>query len=210
MIKQNKLKTFITSLIILSPCIVGLIIWRRLPGNIAVHFGADNAANGWSSKGFAVFGIPSILCALHILCLALTSADPKYKNIGKKPLQSVFVIIPAISVTVCSIIYASALGVKLNIGFYACLIIGLLFIFLGNMLPKARQNYSFGIKLPWTLNDADNWNRTNRFAGWSAVISGVIIILASYWHNLFVIMIPIIFTVAAPILYSYIYYRKNR
>ena len=152
MLKENKWKILITTLIVLLPILVGCILWDRLPDTIATHFGVDNEPNGWNSKTFAVFGLPGVMAALHLFCLIATSVDPKQKNIGKKALGIVFWIMPATSLIMCTMTYAVALGVQVDVGFVAILFIGLLLIVLGNRMPKAKQNYSFGIKTPWALD----------------------------------------------------------
>ena len=75
--KINKKLLIVTSVLLLLPILAGLILWNQLPEQIATHFGVDNAANGWSSKAFAVFGIPGIMLGLHWFCLFATAADPK-------------------------------------------------------------------------------------------------------------------------------------
>lgn len=66
MLKENKWKILITTLIVLLPILVGCLLWDRLPDTIATHFGVDNEPNGFSSKAFAVFGLPGIMAALHL------------------------------------------------------------------------------------------------------------------------------------------------
>lgn len=210
MLKQNKWKIIITTLITLIPMLVGCILWSRLPDTIAIHFGVDNTADGWSSKPFAVFAIPTFMAALHLIGLTVTSMDPKFKNIGKKPFGLVFWICPSISLLVGTVTYAMALGAEINIGFVCCLFLGILFILIGNFLPKAKQNYSFGIKLPWTLNDEDNWNHTHRIAGWSTAIAGVIITATAFLYNFLIIITVLCISILIPIVYSFIYYRQHR
>ena len=210
MIRQNKLKTVVSTLAILLPILVGVILWDKLPETIATHFGADNTANGWNSKGFTVFGIPLVMAALHLFCLVVTSLDPKYKNIGKKPLGMVFWIIPSVSLVVMSVIYAMALGIKIEVGFVVLLLMGIIFIIMGNVMPKAKQNYTFGIKIPWTLNDEDNWNKTHRIAGFCMVIAGLVTLLTAFLQSPFIFIPALILALAVPMIYSYIHYKKHK
>lgn len=60
-------KLIITSIITLLPMLVGLILWNKLPDTIATHWGADNQANGWSSKEMVVFGMPALLTFFILL-----------------------------------------------------------------------------------------------------------------------------------------------
>ena len=77
MLKKNKLKVVISSIIILLPILFGIIMWNDLPDIMTTHWGADGNADGFSGKVFAVFGPPIILLILHCLCLLLTSFDKK-------------------------------------------------------------------------------------------------------------------------------------
>ena len=66
MLKANKRTLIVTSIVTILPVLIGLILWKRLPDTMATHFGADNAPNGFSSKAFAVFGLPCFLLAVLI------------------------------------------------------------------------------------------------------------------------------------------------
>ena len=207
--EMNRKKIILTSLITLLPLPAGLILWNRLPDTIATHFGPDGQADGWSSKPFAVFFIPLFLLAMHLLCVFVTTADPKRRNIGSKTLGLVYWIVPLASLLVGILTYTIALGMELNINLFMSLVMGLLFIVIGNYLPKCRQNYTVGIKIPWTLNDPDNWNRTHRFAGKLWIAGGVIIMFGAFLATPW-ILVAAVFTMAfVPILYSYMLYRRS-
>lgn len=209
MLKHKKKLIFFTSLMTLIPMFAGCILWTRLPDLIATHFGADNRPNGFSSKGFTVFGIPVLLVLMHLFLLFLASADPKAKNIGRKPFGILFWIFPLTSILTGFITYAIALGIPLDVGFIVTLFVGILFLALGNYFPKVRQNYSFGIKTPWTLNDSENWNRTNQMAGWCMILAGIVIVMTSFLHNPYILFGVLGIYVMIPYVYSYIYYRRH-
>jgi uncharacterized membrane protein len=80
MIKRNKLKLLISSIIILSPILIGLVLWKNLPGRMTTHWGFDGNADGWSSRPFAIFGLPVILLIIHWICIFITAKDPKNKD----------------------------------------------------------------------------------------------------------------------------------
>ena len=84
MIKENKKMLLITLGIILLPIIMGLLLWNQLPDTVVTHWGANNQPDGYSSKGFAVIGLPAILSAAHLICIISVSIDPKAKNINGK------------------------------------------------------------------------------------------------------------------------------
>lgn len=209
MIKKHLKMLILTSIIILIPVLVGLMLWNRLPDRIATHWNAEGIADGFSSKPVAVFALPAVLLAVHWLCVAVTGADPKAKNIDSKPVMLVMWISPVLSLILMSISYATALGYNVSVEMIMPLLLGIMFIAIGNYLPKCKQNYTIGIKVPWTLNDEDNWNKTHRFAGIIWVIGGVIIMATAFLGSFVVFMPVMLIMTIAPMVYSYLYYRKN-
>ena len=209
MFKKYKGTIIITSAITLLPIIAGLILWDRLPAEIATHFGVNNQPNGYSSKAFAVFGLPLMILGIHLLCILATNADPKKHNISAKAVNIVFWIIPVLSLVVMSITYAYALGSKIKIGFIIIMLLGILFMLLGNYMPKTKQNYTFGIKIPWTLNDEENWNKTHRLAGKTMVFGGAIICATAIFESPWIFFPALLIMIFAPLAYSYKLYKDK-
>ena len=208
--KENRMKIIITSLITLAPILIGVLFWDRLPDQIATHFSQGNVPDGWSSKPMAVFGLPLILVALHLFCIFITLNDPKKKNIGRKILPIIFWMIPIISLLVNSATYGIALGLKIDIELIVSLLLGLLFIIFGNYMSKIRQNYTVGIRLPWTLSSEDNWDKTHRLAGKLWIVGGVLVLFNVFlkWTGFLIgILLVIVFV---PMVYSYALYWKAR
>ena len=158
MIKKNLPLLIITSIIILLPVCVGLILWNSLPEQIAIHWNVQGVADGFAGKATAVFALPCFLLVMHWICTLVTSADPKVKNVQGKPLTLVLWICPVISLVICSIVYAVAMGYNISIEIIMPIVMGVLFVLIGNYMPKCKQNHTIGIKLPWTLDDSENWN----------------------------------------------------
>lgn len=209
MIKKNLKTLILTSVITLLPILAGLFLWDKLPDEMATHFNAQGIADGFSSKAFSVFGLPVFLLAVHWLCTVITSADPKKQNISEKTLKLVLWICPAISILISGIIYASALEVEINIGVIMSVFFGILFIAIGNYLPKCKQNYTMGIKIPWTLNSEDNWNYTHRLAGKIWVIGGIIILLTAFLKQYWIFLAITVIMVIIPVVCSYVYHKKH-
>lgn len=209
MIKKNLKLIIITTVISLLPMAVGLILWDKLPDTIATHFGLNGEADGWSSKATAVFFIPLFITALHLVCAFATSLDPKNKNIDGKPFTLVLWITPTLSVLVCTLTYLIALGYNVSMNIVMPLFMSVLFIIIGNYLPKCKPNYTIGIKIMWTLNDEENWNKTHRFAGKLWVVCGIVTGVVSLFIPWF-FFVTIAVMVFAPFIYSYILYRKKK
>lgn len=207
--KRNKKTLIITSILVLIPMLAGIVLWNQLPDKMAVHFASDGTPNGWSSKETGVFGLPIILLVIHLFCSLCIVNDPKRANVNNKLLHFVFWICPVVSIFVGTFLYTYALGFEINMSKGIMCGLGILFIIIGNYLPKCKQNYSVGIKIAWTLNDEDNWNRTHRMAGFLWVICGIIFALNAFvmieWLNVVVLVVMTL----VPFLYSYILYAKK-
>ena len=207
---ENHRKTFVlTCILILLPILPGILLWDRLPDSMPTHFSSDGTPNGGSSKAFAVTGLPLFLLLTHVICIAFTSNDPKCKNVGQKIFQIILWVCPVVSV-LCSItIYSSALGYDINISQYMLIFLSLMFIILGNYMPKCRQNYTIGIKLPWTLSDEENWNHTHRMAGYLWMVCGLAMLGNAFIHLEWLTSVLFLIMILVPVLYSFLYYLKN-
>ncbi len=213
MIKNNKLKAIISSVIILLPILFGIIVWNKLPDNLITHWGADGNADGITPKAAAVFVLPVILLALHWLCLVITSLDKRQAAQNKKIQTVTFFIIPVISLFSNGMIYASAFGKTAETTVVVPLLLGTAFAVIGNYLPKAAQNRTFGIKIFWTLNNEENWNKTHRASGRIWVAAGILMIFTAFLPEMIMLVSVAAIILAAvilPIVYSYAIYRSHR
>ena len=91
--------------------------------------------------------------------------------------------------------------------------IGILFLFIGNELPKVKSNFFMGIRTPWALCSEENWRRTHRLGGKCFFTAGIILILAAFLPSqklVFGIMFVLIMVASlVPTLMSYLWYRKG-
>lgn len=205
---MNKKSLALTSLTILLPVIFGLILWDKLPAEIATHFDINGTSDGYSGKAFTVFAIPFVLLGIHLMSVFVLNHESKKQNVNKKMREIVMWICPVVCIMAFSAIYQIALGHKFDFRILEAFE-GLLFTIIGNYMPKLRQNRIIGIRIPRTLNSEENWNKTHRFAGKLWTICGLVIIINSVLHIFSpVFSVGLIFvSVIVPIVYSCIYKR---
>ena len=177
MSSKNKKTLILTSIVILLPILIGILLWNKLPDSMATHFNFDNEADGYREKWFAVIITPFFLLALHLIMAMIIAADPRKKNISSKVYGINIWILPSLSLALAAIIYPYNLGIHFNISLFIGIFIGITYIIVGNYLPKTRQNYTIGFKLPWTYANEENWNKTNRLAGVIDIVMGILIII---------------------------------
>lgn len=209
MIKKYLRTLVIASLVLLIPVIVGLLLWDKLPEQIPTHWGINGEVDGWSSKAMAVFGLPALMFALQWVCFIACMADPKQRNYNSKMIKLALWICPGIGLVLCALVYPTALGYTVPVEVVMPLLVGAMFIVIGNWLPKCRQTYTMGIKLPWTFASEENWNATHRFGGKVWVIGGIVTMLTALFGNFWILVIILAAMVILPTVYSYLYYRNH-
>ena len=213
MIRENKLTLTLTSIVILLPILCGVALWDRLPVEIATHWGADGSPNSWSARWFAVFGIPVVILALHWFCVICTHRDKRNSAQNKKIIGLVLWVCPAVSLFVCAVMYAHALGNTVNVATLAILFCGLLGMAMGNYLPKCLPSHTVGIRTKWTLASEENWIATHRFSGRLWVVIGLLMLLCAllpHTVSVWIMAALIIILVAAPLLFSWRFSKTHK
>ena len=204
--EKKKWVIILTLLVTLSPLFVGLILWNKLPTEIPTHYGITGEPDGYSSKAMTVFGLAPLMLRFQLLILYVLGKDPKTAKLSNKVLNLVIWIIPVISLYNCLIVYGKALNLPISVSKLTVLLFGVLFILVGNYLPKTRQNRTIGIRLPWTLKNKNNWNKVHRLGGYLFIIAGVIMCLSVFLNEnamWIITALLVVISVAVPTVYSY-------
>ena len=209
--KTNKTLLTVTSTVTLFPILWGVMIWSQLPNQIPIHFNFAGQANSFSSKLLAVIGLPIFLLLVHLFVIFVTSRDPKNQTMNEKMGKVIYWLTPIVSLSLSYLIYSKALGSTTNPSVFVSVLLGLIFVIMGNYMPKLKVNYTVGIRLPWTLQSEDNWHKTHRLAGKLWVLGGLILLIEAgiQFAVPYVMGIVILTIVLIPILYSYQLSRKD-
>lgn len=212
--KNFVLKT-VYVILFLIPFVLGLIFYSKLPDKMITHWNYQNQPDGYSNKIFALFGIPLIIVVVSVICIVGTKSDPKRNNVdkSKKLLNVVIWSLPIITNIVQIVSIMANMGKKVDIGLIIGGLVGVLLIIIGNYLPKCKQNYTLGIKTPWTLSNEIIWNKTHKLGAICFVIAGLIIVIASIVKlHIFgiLLMAVILISVFLPIIYSYILFIRQK
>ncbi|MBR2760599.1 MAG: SdpI family protein [Solobacterium sp.] len=209
--KKNKTLLIITTALCLLPIALGLLLWNRLPEQIPVHWNFQGEADRTAGKASAVFFLPAVITAVHLLCAFVTRNDPKHSVIPDKIMGLVLWICPLLSIFTSFLTYTAAFGLSLNANLVMSIFLGLLLISVGSYLPECPHNYTIGIKLPWTLADEDNWKKTHALAGPLWIAGGFAMILTSFLNiqsaNLLILILIAIAVI--PAVYSWRLYKKK-
>lgn len=115
-------------------------------------------------------------------------------------------IIPVLTLILMPVTLFASMGAEIPVQVIVPIFLGVLLIAIGNYLPKSKQSYTVGIRLPWTLNSEENWNRTHHLAGYLWILGGVLLLLCAF---LPVLVFLLILVAGIPFAYSYSLYRKG-
>lgn len=207
--KTNK-PLIISTVLCLLPIILALVLYKRLPEKIAIHFDDSGKPDNYLPKALVAFGLPIFLAAINAYTHFRLNNDPKSENASSALKQVAKWVVPMVSVIIMPITLFIAIGTEIAINTIITAIVGVLIVICGNYLPKCKRNYTVGIKLPWTLDNEDNWNKTHRFAGFVWVIGGFLITANAFLPSVYAMIGIVILLVALPPIYSFFTYKNQR
>jgi len=213
MIKRNKKLAILSSVAILLPILAILLCWNRLDGTVIIHWGLDGQPDGMGSK-YWLFMPPVLMLALHWGGLFISDWDSRRHPYGAKAEKLVFWLMPLLSWLMNLGMLTVSLGYQLaDTAMLPLAGLGLLFIVLGNYMPKIQQNSTLGIKIKWALENSENWHATHRFAGKVWVAGGLLMLCAlllPYGAAMTVMTLSILLLAVLPAVYSWLYARKQK
>lgn len=196
------------------PLVITWMVYPALPSKIAVHFRITGQPNGYQPKSTFLIIQGFLLLAVPLLTKFLPILDPKRENYAKfHRFYEIFrLMITTFLAVMFGIILAFNLGYHIHVQMTVLMMVGLLWMVIGNYLGQVRFNYFMGIRTPWTLADEEVWRRTHRLAAPLWVMAGVVMLIAAFlpgWLAVGCLMAGIGLTAVIPAVYSWIVYRKR-
>jgi uncharacterized membrane protein len=193
--------------------IAWIIAFPKMPAEVPIHWNIKGEANGFSTKLNAMFSTLGIMILIYVSMAFLPKVDPRksnYKYFSKSYNIMLNAILGVLFLVNIMIIF-SAIGYDVPISTIGPLVVGMIFMVLGNYMPQVRSNFFIGIRNPWTLSNEEVWKKTHRAAAkifffGGLIMIGTIFIPALWKEAIFIGIIAV--TIAAPYLYSYLLYRR--
>lgn len=216
---MNRFLKWIVWLVIIAPLVYLAIIWDRLPDIVPTHFDLQGNADKFGKKNelLVVSGVLAGMSAfVYLLVTNIYRIDPRKMAVENKDrMQRIaFAVTVFMSAVLFAIIYSTVRGeFKMNAKFIFAGV-GLLFSIMGNYMYHIKPNYFAGLRLPWTLEDPENWRLTHLLAGKMWFAGGLLVAVAC----LLLPVIPSFITLFAitsalviiPAVYSYRLYKKSK
>lgn len=194
--------------IVLLPFVYLAYLWNNLPNKVPMHWNINGEIDRYGEK-IELLLIPFLLPFLvYIIFIVIPKIDPKNKlnKMGNKLQTIKFLLTTFMSILALFIIY-SAQNQSITNPNYIVLLIGLLYLILGNYFKTIKANYFIGIRTPWTLENETVWKETHKLGGKMWFIGGIIIVLSSLLlekqanFTLFILVTAVITII--PVVYSY-------
>lgn len=211
----NITKEIILWIIILIPLVYLALAWNGLPERVPVHFNLKGEADGWAGKTALIGIVFFMTVALNLLLLIIPYIDPKRKleYMGSKYHQLRFILVVFMAALSVFLIYNATNqdAFQLNILF---ILLGGLFVALGNYFQAIKPNYFIGIRTPWTLESEQVWRKTHRIGGILWIAGGLIMIALALFPDsgirqaLFLVIVAVM--VLVPVVYSFVEFRKEQ
>jgi uncharacterized membrane protein len=200
---------------ILGATVSGLLFWDQLPEQIASHWNIHDQVDGYMPKFWGVFLMPLITLGMFLLFLVAPSIDPLKANIVqfRKAFNLFIVLIIAFMLYIHGLTLAWSLGYtnfKMSTSMLPAL--GLLFIFIGFMLRKAKRNFFIGIRTPWTLSNDHVWDKTHQLGAVLFTVSGVVALIGGFFGGMiafWMFFVPLMSSTLFLVIYSYVLYRNE-
>lgn len=205
-------------ILLLLPVFYLIQVYPSLPAQVPTHFGIDGQPNGYSDKPGIIWIIGLITLVsggIYLIIKFLPRIDPK-KTAGMSvaKFRNIAVAVVALLASIMIAILYSAIHGIFSFNKILNPILGIFFIVVGNLMYNIKPNYFVGVRVPWTLENEDNWRATHRLAGKLWVVGGLFITVftlflpaeqASYFLMACTLAMALI-----PIGYSFMYFRKHR
>jgi uncharacterized membrane protein len=213
---MRRLPTWYPVLLALAAAAASLAVFDRLPERMPIHFDFNGNPDGWASRAVGAFLPTAMILGLWGVLRFLPKIDPRrqnYERFGASYDLTVGALLTLLFI-IHLLVLGQALGYRVPMGRVLPVLVGGLFLVIGNVLPRARSNFMYGIRTPWTLSSDRVWMRTHRLAGYMMALAGLTMIFTGVFlpgaFTAPLIVAALVTALAAPVVYSYFAWRQEQ
>lgn len=206
-LRKSSIISIITSILILI--IFNILFYDKMPAELPTHWNFHGEVDDYSSRFDAMVLNQGFFVVMNIFVCFMLDNDPRNKKQNNFVMTISKLAVPLVMILIYVLTIMIGLGRDVNVSVIIPLFVGLLFIAIGNYLPKTKRNYTMGIKLPWTLNSDENWRRTHRLGGICFIIIGFCLIISVFLKSEIIFIASLIIGTIIPSVYSYYLYTKG-
>ena len=218
---MKKTKSVIYTILTGLPLVATLVSLFFMPETVPVHFDINNQVDRWGSK-YELLILPIVVLVMGIvIILSAKHIDKKENNSNNN--YKVFTTVGIVLLIVFNIItfYILYIGftnahtldnMQVDIYSLLALMFGVMFVIIGNIMPKIRLNHILGIRNMWTMSSETVWKKTHRLGGFASIVTGLLIIVSSFVFSgkvsLIILIGLILINAIVTTIYSYVVSKK--
>lgn len=198
--------------VLAAMAVVGTCYYPILPGIVPSHFNLQGRPDGWMPKPAYYLLTGGMSVAVYLLLTFLAKVDPLKKKIESK--FGVVLLIRDVLLVFFAVLFFLGLDAAkegaMHVRFLG-IALGLLFVVLGNYMPKVPQNWFLGIRTPWTISSEVIWKKTHILGGWLFTLAGLLFVISdSFRMNDIIPFIGIMAAGGLSSIYSFYLYKTNK
>lgn len=213
-IKPNVKTELLPIIIVLLTVASSFYFYTNFPERVPIHWNAAGEVDGYGSRTTGAFLFPAIIFGLYLMFLGLPYIDPRKARYDQ--FRRVYHVFKSLIIGFMALMYFIAsfnvLGHDISVNTWIPLLVGVLFVFLGNYMSKIKPNWFMGIRTPWTLSSEEVWNKTHRVGGKIFMAGGVVLMLMNFIPinlRMSALLTVVMVMVFGTIGYSYFLYSKE-
>ena len=209
------MKKFLKYFLMIAPILMILAVYSKLPAEVPMHWNIHGEIDRYGSKN-ELFLLAGLNIFLGAFMSVIAKIDPKQKNYTKFRETYDWIMIWTLgfmTAIIAVILVETMQPGTMDISKAICIMVGGLFIVLGSMMAKIKQNFFTGIKTPWTLSSEVVWDKTQRLGGKCLVLGGILIMGSAFLSSgeaaVFMVILVAVLVTVAPLVMSYIWYKRE-
>lgn len=208
-------RKFVGPVLVGAMALFSLAVYPLLPERIPVHWGLSGDVDGWTAKWPGAFMAPALALGIWLLLQVLPKVDPRRRNYER--FQETYWVLVNVIIGFIGLVHVLSLGTALGwpiaVPRVILVLVGLLFVALGNYLPRLRPNWWMGIRTPWTLENDRVWRDTHRLGGKTFVVAGFMMMIAAFLPPALALAAMVgamLLGAGVPLVYSYVLWRREQ
>lgn len=208
------------------------VMLQFMPDTVPMHSNFEGEIDRWGSK-YENLIFPVIIFLLALFWhLFITHFEKKASKAGTEKERAellsnvkvlgivgimsvgVNIVIEGVSMySKCVNAGSDASNSNIDIMKITCILLGVLFIVLGNFMPKTRKNTAVGVRIKWSMYNDTTWMKSNRFGAIAMIIAGLLSVGTTIFTKaltaIILMTVYLLAAVTAIFIYSYRVYKKE-
>lgn len=212
---MRRAHTWYSALVIATAAAMSAAVYTRLPERVPVHWTLSGEADRFGTRIEGAWLLPAVMLAVWVVMRLLPRIDPRRANYAKMQSTYDFIVNAVLTAVLAMhlVVLAAGLGYVIPMRRFVPLLFGVFFVAFGNVLPRTRPNWWFGVRTPWTLSSDRVWTRTHRVAGYAMTTTGIVTLVAAALPGSLPLAAAIAVAVVAAfwmVIYSYVAWRQEQ